>query len=63
MNQQQITIHQQQDQDFYAVLGVQRTADQVEITRACKALSLIHHPDRGGSLEKFQVHILIWVTF
>jgi curved DNA-binding protein CbpA len=62
MNQQQITIHQQ-DQDFYAVLGVQRTADQVEITRACKALSLVHHPDRGGSLEKFQVHLRICISF
>ena len=38
---------------FYEVLGVQKTATQDEIKKAYLQLVKKHHPDRGGNKEKF----------
>jgi curved DNA-binding protein len=40
--------------DHYATLGVPRTASPDDIKRAFRKLASQHHPDKGGSTEKFQ---------
>lgn len=40
--------------DYYATLGVSRTASQDEIKRAFRKLASQHHPDKGGDTVRFQ---------
>ena len=40
--------------DYYATLGVARTASADEIKRAFRKLASQHHPDKGGDTRKFQ---------
>ena len=40
--------------NYYEVLGVQRGCDDNELKKSYKKLCLQHHPDKGGSQEKFQ---------
>lgn len=40
--------------DHYSTLGVSRTASSDEIKRAFRKLASQHHPDKGGSTERFQ---------
>jgi DnaJ-class molecular chaperone len=40
--------------DYYAVLGVPRTATADEIKQAFRRLASQHHPDKGGDTAKFQ---------
>jgi hypothetical protein len=40
--------------DYYAVLGVDKDASQVEIDRSYKRMASKHHPDRGGSEERMK---------
>ncbi|GBG25947.1 DnaJ protein-like [Hondaea fermentalgiana] len=41
-------------EDLYLVLGVQRGATSKEIRAAYLRLAKVHHPDRGGTEQKFQ---------
>jgi hypothetical protein len=41
--------------DYYAVLGVDKDASQIEIDRSYKRLASKHHPDRGGSEEQMKL--------
>jgi DnaJ-class molecular chaperone len=40
--------------DYYAALGVPKTATPDEIKRAFRKLASQHHPDKGGDTQKFQ---------
>ena len=40
--------------DYYAALGVTKTATSDEIKRAFRKLASQHHPDKGGDTQKFQ---------
>ncbi len=40
--------------DYYATLGVAKTATADEIKRAFRKLASQHHPDKGGDTKKFQ---------
>jgi hypothetical protein len=42
------------NKDYYAVLGVDKDAQQVEIDRNYKRMASKHHPDRGGSEERMK---------
>lgn len=40
--------------DYYAALGVAKTASQDEIKKAFRKLASQHHPDKGGNTARFQ---------
>ena len=40
--------------DYYAALGVPKTATADEIKKAFRKLASQHHPDKGGDTKKFQ---------
>jgi curved DNA-binding protein len=40
--------------DYYSILGVPKNASDKDLKSAYKKLSMQHHPDRGGSEDKFK---------
>jgi len=40
--------------DYYKVLGVEKNATADDVKNAFRRLALQHHPDRGGSADKFK---------
>ncbi len=40
--------------DYYKILGVKKDASQDQIKKAFRRLARKHHPDAGGSEEKFK---------
>jgi hypothetical protein len=43
------------NKDYYAVLGVDKDASQVDIDRQYKRMAAQRHPDRGGSEEQMKL--------
>jgi len=41
--------------NLYKILGIDKAAKQEDIKKAYRALSMEHHPDKGGDEEKFKV--------
>lgn len=42
------------NKDYYAILGVPKTASEDEIKKAFRRLAHEHHPDKGGDQQKFK---------
>ena len=42
------------DNKYYTILGIEPTANQIEIKKAYRKLAMENHPDRGGNAEKFK---------
>lgn len=40
--------------DYYDILGVSKTANDAEVKSAFRKKAMEHHPDKGGSAEKFK---------
>jgi len=40
--------------DYYAILGIQKTASQEEVKKAFHVLAHKHHPNKGGDEKKFK---------
>ena len=47
---------------FYEVLGVPKTASSAEIKKAFRKLALKHHPDKGGDPEIFKEMTVAYET-
>jgi len=41
-------------EDYYKILGVPRSATQIEIKKAYRNLAHKYHPDKGGDEKKFK---------
>tara|TARA_Y100001968_G_scaffold292556_1_gene297847 strand:+ start:123 stop:314 length:192 start_codon:yes stop_codon:yes gene_type:complete len=48
--------------NFYDVLGINRKASKSEIKSAYRLQAKKHHPDTGGSKDKFLIIQLAWET-
>ncbi|KAG8931819.1 hypothetical protein FRC02_002113 [Tulasnella sp. 418] len=51
----ELQLKRSKTKDYYKILGVTRDCTEVEIKKAYRKESLIHHPDKGGDEEKFKL--------
>lgn len=43
-----------QDNEYYDILGIKRTATEKEIKKAYREKAMTTHPDKGGDTEEFK---------
>jgi DnaJ family protein C protein 7 len=48
------TLKKSKMKDHYKVLGIEASATEVEIKKAYRKMSLVHHPDKGGDEAVFK---------
>lgn len=46
--------------DYYATLGLHRTATRGQILKAFRGLAKVHHPDHGGDADQFASIVLAY---
>ncbi|KIJ30739.1 hypothetical protein M422DRAFT_70960 [Sphaerobolus stellatus SS14] len=51
----EIALKRSKSKDYYKILGVPKEATEIEIKKAYRKMSLVHHPDKGGDEEKFKL--------
>ncbi|KAG8780259.1 hypothetical protein FRC15_009667 [Serendipita sp. 397] len=51
----EVLLKRSKEKDYYKILGVSRNATSIDIKKAYKKESMIHHPDKGGDEEKFKL--------
>jgi len=48
------------DRNYYDLLEIERTANDDILRKAYKKAALVHHPDKGGNQETFQLVNEAW---
>ncbi|KDQ06644.1 hypothetical protein BOTBODRAFT_39447 [Botryobasidium botryosum FD-172 SS1] len=55
LKQAEVQLKRSKTKDYYKILNLDRECSEIEIKKAYRKESLIHHPDKGGDEEKFKL--------